>query len=223
MQKLRVLIAEDDSLYRSGLELVLAAEEDMCVVGSVGNGVEALELLRHVKPDIVILDLKMPEMDGISCIKAIRKQHADLPILILTTFNEEEYIFEGMAYGANGYLLKNLEFDTLANTIRDAANHQFVMPAAVTAKIAQYVLNQGGFRQQKGLARLFEHNPYYTEQEQQIIPMLLARLSNREIADKMHLTEGTVKNKLTVIYEKLGVQNRPDAIRMLERMIGSLT
>jgi len=222
MEKLRVFVVEDDSLYRSGLEMVIQAEADMRVVGSAGNGSEALTGLQQVRPDIVILDLQMPGMDGIACIKEIRRLYADLPILILTTFNEEEYIFQGMAYGANGYLLKTLEFEKLVQTIRDAANHQFVMPAEVTAKVARYVLNQGGYLKQKGLARFFEQNPHYTLQERKMIQLLLDRLSNREIAGKLHLTEGTIKNKLTVIYEKLGVQNRPDAIRWLDRAIEAL-
>jgi len=222
MQKLQVYIVEDDSLYRSGLEIVIQSEDDMCVVGSASNGIEALAGLRQIHPDIIILDLQMPGMDGIACIKEIRKMHTDLPILILTTFNEEEYIFEGMAYGANGYLLKNLEFEMLVKTIRDAARHQFIMPAEVTAKVARYVLNQGSFLKQQGLARWFEQSPQLSSQEQQMIQMLLARQSNREIAEKLHLTEGTIKNKLTVLYEKLGVQNRPDAIRWLEQTIDSL-
>lgn len=213
---LQILIVEDDALLRSGLELIIASEADMEVCGTARNGKEALQLLKSVHPDLVLMDVQMPEMDGLTCIREIRKGNAELPILILTTFNEEEYIFQGLADGANGYILKALDFEKLVQAIRDTINKQFVLPAQVAAKIAQYAATNSHFIKEKRLQLFFETDQSFTKSERPIIELLLQRLSNKEIADSLFLTEGTVKNKLSSIYIKLGVQNRQDAIRSLE-------
>ncbi|WP_135553906.1 response regulator transcription factor [Paenibacillus cymbidii] len=219
MDKLKVLIAEDDHLLRTGLALIIDAEPDMTVVGAVADGEQAIAAIERSKPDLVLLDLQMPKMDGLACIRHIRRLHADLPILILTTFNEEEYIFQGLAYGANGYLLKNLDFRQLTQTIRDAAQDKIMLPGEVAAKIARYVMNDGTYMKERGLARFFERNPNYTSKEQQMIKLLLGRLSNKEIAAQLFLAEGTVKNALTALYEKLDAGGRTEAIHKLEAMI----
>ncbi|CAK4867125.1 unnamed protein product [Aphanomyces euteiches] len=218
MDKLKVLIVDDEDLLRMGLELVIQAEEDMTVVGAAANGQIAIELIKQAKPDIVLLDLQMPVMGGIECIREIRKLHTDLPILILTTFNEEEYIFRGLAYGANGYLLKGIDFKILVQTIRDAMNDQYVLPAAVAASIARYVLKNNTYMKERGILDFFEQNPQYTKKEQEIMLLLLNRLPNKEIATQLFFTEGTIKNKLTAIFDKLGVTNRQEAIQRLESL-----
>ncbi|MBP1994296.1 response regulator transcription factor [Paenibacillus eucommiae] len=219
MDKLKVLIAEDDHLLRTGIALIIDAEPDMAVAGSVEDGEQALAAIERSKPDLVLLDLQMPRMDGITCIRHIRRLHADLPILILTTFNEEEYIFQGLAYGANGYLLKNLDFRQLTQTIRDAAQDRSVLPAEVAAKIARYVMNDGTYMKERGLVLFFERNPHFSPKEQQLIKLLLGRLSNKEIASQLFLAEGTVKNALTRLYEKLEADSRIDAIHKLEALL----
>lgn len=213
---IRVLIAEDDELLLSGLELIIQNEEGMKVTGAAGNGVQALEMIRQNKPDIVLLDLEMPVMNGIECIVEIRKLHADLPVLILSSFSDDEYIYQGLAYGANGYLLKGSNFDSLAQTIRDVINDRFVLAAEVGRRVAQFVLSRSEHMKQQSVARYFERNDIYTKQEQEIILLLLARLPNKAIAGQLFFSEGTVKNKLTVIYEKIGVSNREEAIRYFE-------
>ncbi|NQX60308.1 response regulator transcription factor [Paenibacillus qinlingensis] len=216
---LKVMIVEDDALLRSGLELVIESEEDMEVIGAAPNGLVALQILETSRPDLVLMDVQMPEMDGLSCIREIRKRDAELPILILTTFNEEEYIFEGLADGANGYILKGLDFEKLVQAIRDTVNGQFVLPAEVAAKVAQYAATNSHYMKEKRLKHFFETDNLFSKSEQPILSLLLQRLSNKEIADTLFLTEGTVKNKLSVIYDKMGVQNRQDAIRSLESRI----
>ncbi|MCU6792870.1 response regulator transcription factor [Paenibacillus sp. WQ 127069] len=216
---LKVLIVEDDALLRSGLELIIASEEDMEVSGAAQNGLEAVKFLNASSPDIVLMDVQMPEMDGLACIREIRKRNAELPILILTTFNEEEYIFQGLADGANGYLIKGLDFEKLVQAIRDTVNHQFILPAQVAAKVAKYAMKNNQFIKEKRLKHFFETDDLFSETEHQIIAMLLQRLSNKEMGDTLFFTEGTIKNKLTVIYDKLGVNNRQDAIHRLENSI----
>jgi DNA-binding NarL/FixJ family response regulator len=216
---LKVLIVEDDALLRNGLELVISSEENMEVCGVAQNGLKALQSLEASRPDLVLMDVQMPEMDGLTCIREIRKRDAVLPILILTTFNEEEYIFQGLADGANGYILKGLDFEKLIQAIRDTVNGQFVLPAEVATKVAQYATTNSHFMKEQRLKQFFETDSQFSKSERPIISLLLKRFSNKEIADSLFLTEGTVKNKLSIIYNKLGVQNRQDAIRILEDRI----
>lgn len=219
MTDINVLIVEDDLLLQAGIEVIIEEEEGMHVIGKAENGAEALELIKRRKPDIVLMDIQMPVMDGITCVKEIRKLYADLPILILTTFNEEEYIFQGLSYGANGYLLKGIDFTKLVSTIRDAIHHQYVLPSEVAAKVAQYAINNTSFMKERGLRKFFQANEQFTDKEQQIIAMLLNRHSNKEIADKLYLSEGTIKNNVSVIYGKLGVSSWVEAIDLLDRWI----
>lgn len=216
MAMINILIVEDDLLLQASMEIIFQEEEDMNVIGKAENGAVALELIKQRKPDIVLMDLQMPVMDGITCIKEIRKLYTDLPILILTTFNEEEYIFQGLSCGANGYLLKWVDLKKLVQTIRDAMNNQYVLPAEVAAKVAQYAINNTTFMKEQGLRRFFQQNERFTIKEQQIISMLLNRHSNKEIADKLFLSEGTIKNNVSVIYGKLGVNNWQEALHTLE-------
>lgn len=214
-----MLIVEDDALLRSGLELIIDAEADLEVGGTAENGLEALRLVSISKPDIVLMDVQMPEMDGLACIREIRKRDAELPILILTTFNEEEYIFQGLADGATGYMLKGLDFEKLTQAIRDTVNRQFVLPGEVAAKVARYASTSTEYVKEKRLHRFFETDKQFSKSEHRIIALLLKRLSNKEMADMLFLTEGTIKNKLSVIYDKLGSQNRQEAIAHLEASI----
>ncbi|MGG1556255.1 response regulator [Paenibacillus ferrarius] len=216
---LQIMIVEDDALLRTGLELIIASEADMDVCGIARNGIEALQTLETVRPDLVLMDVQMPDMDGLACIREIRKRDEELPILILTTFNEEEYIFQGLADGANGYILKELDFEKLILAIRDTVNKQFVLPAQVAAKIAHYAATNNPFLKEKRLQLYFETDHPFSKSERPLIALLLQRLSNKEMADSLFLSEGTVKNKLSVIYNKLGVQNRQDAIRSLENSL----
>ncbi|TBL71097.1 response regulator transcription factor [Paenibacillus thalictri] len=218
-QPLKVLIVEDDELLRSGLELIISSEADMEVCGAARNGLEALQCIEASSPDIVLMDVQMPEMNGLACISEIRKRDTELPILILTTFNEEEYIFQGLANGANGYVLKGIDFNKLIQAIRDTVNRQFILPAEVAAKVARYASTNSDFMKDQRLKHFFETGTAFSKSEQPILALLLKRYSIREIADTLFLTEGTIKNKLSNIYNKLGVQNRQDAIRSLENSI----
>jgi DNA-binding NarL/FixJ family response regulator len=216
--KISVLIIEDDALLRSGLEMVIRAEDGLRVSGTARDGLEALRQIECERPDLVLLDLQMPDMDGITFIRKVRKQDAELPILILTTFNEEDYIIQGLAHGANGYLLKGLDFAKLIQAIRDTYRGQYVLPAEVAAKVVEIIRKVPSYTNERGLDRYFCKADRFTLAEQKIIRLLLNRRSNKEIAAEMFLTEGTIKNKLTLIYEKLDVGSRQDAIRKLESL-----
>ena len=216
-----VLVVDDNELVRSSLELIIDAEVDLNVCATVSNGVEALEWIARQKPDIVLLDMQMPEMDGLECIARIRELDADLPILILTTFDEKEYIINGLASGANGYLLKGMEFEKLIQSIHDVIKRQFVLPAQIAAKLSQYLLEplQVGESHSATVAAVQFPPNVFTKKEQEILLLLKARLPNREIAEQLHISDGTLRNHLTNIFEKLEVSNRHDAVRALQSFI----
>jgi DNA-binding NarL/FixJ family response regulator len=217
MSALKIFIAEDEDLLRNGLELVINSDEGMKVVGTAANGLEALAKIEQTKPDLILMDIQMPIMDGIECIRRIRELNSDVIILILTTFNEEEYIIGGLAGGANGYLIKGIDFQKLLQTIRDAMEGQYFLPAEVAAKLVQYIYERNLSEKKYSLTSFITNT--FTTREQEIIPLLLDRLTNREMAEKLFVSEGTMKNYLTIIYEKLNVKNRLEAIQCLQRQV----
>ncbi|MDF2650510.1 MAG: DNA-binding response regulator [Paenibacillus sp.] len=212
----KVFIADDEILIRTGLEIVINAEEDMEVVGTAMNGSEALEKIIELHPDIILMDVRMPEMDGIQCAKKVKEHFPEALILILTTYNEEEYIIEGLANGASGYLLKGIDFPKLIETIRDALNGHFFLPREVSLKLAKY-LKATKVDKDERLSSILS-NKDFTKKEREIIVYLANRLSNKEIAEKLFVSEGTIKNYLTIIYQKLNVSNRYEAIQYLEKL-----
>jgi DNA-binding NarL/FixJ family response regulator len=216
-----VLVVDDNELVRSSLELIIDAEADLHVAATVANGMEALEWISRQRPDIVLLDMQMPEMDGLECIVRIRELDDDLPILILTTFDEKEYIINGLASGANGYLLKGMEFEKLIQSIHDVLKRQFILPAQIAAKLSQYLLEP--VQAAKTTSETVSSIPFppnvFTKKEQEILLLLKARLPNREIAEQLHISDGTLRNHLTNIFEKLEVSNRHDAVRALQSFI----
>jgi DNA-binding NarL/FixJ family response regulator len=139
---IKVLIVDDERLIRNSLELVINAEVDMEVVATSQNGLEAVKNTAQYKPDVVLMDIQMPVMDGIAAIKKIREQDAKVIILILTTFNEDKYVIEGLANGANGFLLKRAQFTQLLQSIRDAMKGQYFLPIEVAARLVTFLHNK---------------------------------------------------------------------------------
>lgn len=210
---LNVFIADDEEFFRTGIELNINAEKDMQVIGTAGDGIEAINNIRKTQPDVVLMDIQMPRMNGIETIKQLKKNDPDMLILILTTFNEEEYIIEGLAHGANGYLIKGIDFQLLIRTIREVAKGQYLLPTEVATKLAMYVLKR---RQRENVLPDFIYSSNtFTKRELDILTLLAKRYANKEMAKEMSLGEGTMRNYLTVIYHKLGVNNRQEAISIL--------
>ena len=215
-----VLIAEDEDLIRNGLKIVINKESDMRVVGTATTGLEVLQKVAEVSPNLILMDIQMPIMDGIECIKRIREENNKVVIIILTTFNDEKYIIEGIAHGANGYLIKRPDFKKLIPTIRDAMNGDYILPAEVASKLVHYVFNNECHSRKKTIPASITQGLEFTNREQEILNLLLQRLTNREISESLFISEGTIKNYLTTIYEKLGVKNRHEAIQLLKSRVG---
>ncbi|OAS20710.1 response regulator transcription factor [Paenibacillus oryzisoli] len=220
MKTFKVFITDDEVLIGNALKIVIQAQPDMEVIGIATSGIDALAQLENIQPDLVLMDVRMPGMDGIACTKKLKERYPEMPILILTTYNEESYIIDGLAHGANGYLLKGLQFSQLIETIRSTLNGQYILPAEVAAKLSRYLMNtRNAPRDISTLPASITANNLFTTREQDILLLLGNRLSIREIADELHISEGTIKNYLTIIYEKLNVSSRYEAITLLRANI----
>ncbi len=212
-----ILVVDDDDLFQSSIQTLIEEETDLRVVATAANGLEALELIREHSLDLVLLDIQMPEMNGIECIRHIRSWNRELPLLILTTFEEQEYIVQGLAHGANGYLVKGMDPDLLIKSIRDAIQRHFVLTEPIAAKLSSYLL------QQQKSEPVFADSPQipthmFTKREQEIIQHLIHFDSNQDIAEKCVIAQGTLRNHLLKIYAKLNVDNRLDAIHALQQL-----
>ncbi|WP_096201358.1 response regulator transcription factor [Bacillus sp. FJAT-45350] len=219
----KVFIVEDDFLMRYSLEVMLNNEDDMKVIGKAENGEEAIKKISNEQPDIVLMDIRLPIMDGITCTKLIKEKFPNIVVLILTTFNEDEYIYEGLAYKANGYILKNINNDKLIKTIREAAKGQFIMPEEVAAKLSNrlhklYDHASLSMKLNKIFDYLEQDNIQLSKKEREIVELVLEKLNNREVAKRLFISEGTVKNYLTVLYTKLGVKNRNQLIDYFRKL-----
>lgn len=217
MRTITIVIADDQLLTREGLRTILNLEDDFEVVGVAKNGEEACQMAESLQPDLVMLDIQMPIMDGISALKRIKRSSPKIFILILTTFIDEDYIVEGMANGASGYMLKDMDADKMIASIRDTVSGQFILPASVAAKLAarmnRFTEDYEHF-QRSSLDRM-----KLTEREEELAQLIIRGLNNREIADALHIAEGTARNYISNLYGKLEVVDRAQAIVRLQSIM----
>jgi len=218
VRKLKILIADDQALMRDGLKAILELEADMEVVGLAANGLEAYELTAFHQPDLVIMDVKMPLMNGVESTKRIKRDFPNTQILMLTMFSEEEYIIEALANGACGFLLKDMPSEQLLNAIRQGAKGETMLPSSVAAKLVARLSASRHQVAQPDAAGHTQAGPQFTEREKEIISYMIQNLSNREIARKVGITEGTLKNYITSIYDKIGINHRLKAITYLRKL-----
>ncbi len=194
---IRVLIADDHAVVRAGLATMIDFEKEMEVVAQAGDGEEALALYENLRPDVALLDLQMPKMDGVATITAIRERFLSARIMILTTFSAEEDIYRGLQAGAKGYLLKDAPREELLAAIRAVHAGQTYVPAAVGAKLAQRL-----------------QSPALSEREAQILRFVSQGRSNKEIGVALDIGEGTVKTHMNHLLQKLGALDRTHAVTL---------
>jgi len=204
---LRLLLVDDQKLMREGLRILLELEPDLKVVGEAENGAAALVAYATHQPDVVLMDVRMPGMDGVEATWRLRERWPQARIIILTTFDDDEYIFEGLRAGALGYLLKDLSGAELAKAIRTVAGGGALIEPSVAQKVlAEFArLIPPARPPDEGLPEPL------SEREREVLGLLTRGLSNREIATRLSLAEGTVKNHVTQILQKLGVRDRTQA------------
>lgn len=204
---IRILLVDDQRLMREGLRILLELEPDLKIVGEAENGQAALESYAELLPDVVLMDVRMPGMDGVEATWRLRERWPQARIIILTTFDDDEYVFEGLRAGALGYLLKDVSGHNLAEAVRTVAGGGALIEPSVARKVvAEFARLVPTVRfPEAGLPEPLSNR------EREVLQLLAQGLSNREIASRLSLAEGTVKNYVTNILQKLGARDRTQA------------
>jgi DNA-binding NarL/FixJ family response regulator len=212
------MIADDQTLMRDGLQTILQLEDDIEVVAAAENGEEACRLAQQHRPDIVLMDIRMPVMNGIEAVKRIRETVPDTKVLVLTTFDEDDYILEALMNGAVGFLLKDIPTDKLLQAVRDAARGEIMLPSSIAVKLAARIASSSVQNRSRlpGSGRASEIK--FTEREMSIISLMVEGRTNREIAQLLFMSEGTIKNYVSAIYDKIGTNDRTQAVIWLKEM-----
>jgi two-component system, NarL family, response regulator YdfI len=200
---IRILVADDHLIIRQGLRLILETQAGFELVGEASDGAEAVHLCAELNPDVVLMDLRMPGMDGLSAIELLRTQQPGIAVVILTTFNEDDLMMRGLRLGAKGYLLKDTDRETLFNTIRAASRGETLLRPEIMAR----VLAQGNATGHVASTPL-----ELTERELEVLRGVAQGERSKEIAFRLGITERTVKAHLASIYNRLGVDSRAAAI-----------
>ncbi len=215
---IRVIIADDQTLMRDGLKTILDLEDDIEVVATCENGLETYKLCKELNPDLVLMDIRMPVMNGVESVKAIKKEMPNIVIIVLTTFDDDEYIIDALSNGASGYLLKDIPSDKLLDAIRDGIDGNLLIPSPIAAKIISKIShNKKTDIKEESLEDpvLFE----LSEREIEIAALLVKGYNNKQIASQLFISEGTVKNYISNIYSKIGLSDRTKAAILLKEKL----
>ena len=203
---IKVLIADDQELIRQSLQIVLDSKPDIEVSDVAADGQEVIRCIRKQKPDVILMDIQMPKMDGVQCTKIIKENYPEIKIIILTTFDDDEYVYNALKFGASGYLLKGVSMDELENAIKTVYRGQAMINPDIATKVlklfsrmakADYTIPVGD----KGMEEL-------TKTEWKIISQVATGATNKEIAEALSLSDGTVRNYLSTILGKLDLRDR---------------
>jgi len=211
---IKVLLADDQTLIRQGIRLLLEIEADIQVVGQAANGRETLQQVESLHPDVVLMDVRMPEMDGVEATRELTSRFPDVKVIILTTFEDDETVFEGLKAGARGYLLKDISSEEMAGAVRRVAAGEALIEPRLTRKVLAEFSRLAAVNDRHAPPKAVPDGPVValTEREQEVLNALAQGLSNREIAELLVITEGTVKNHVSSLIDKLGVRDRTQAI-----------
>lgn len=204
---IRLVIADDQSLVRGGLRAMLEVEEDLRVVGEAADGAEAVEAVRRARPDVVVMDVRMPTMDGIEATRRIVQGELGARVLVVTTFDLDEYVFAALRAGASGFLLKEARPEQLAEAVRTVAGGEALLAPSVTRRLVEHFVE--GPQPDPGLTAALDE---LTDRERDVLEQIARGRSNVEIGRALHLSEATVKTYVTRVLSKLGLSSRTQAV-----------
>ena len=210
---IRLLLVDDQQLLRQGLHLLLEMEPGLHVAGEASDGQEALEAYSRLQPDVVLMDIRMPVLDGVEATRIMRQRWPSSKIIILTTFDDDVYVFEGLRAGALGYLLKDVSIQELAQAIRTVNSGGALIEPSITRKVLAEFARLTPSAREGSVDNVVEGKiEGLSERELEVLRLAARGLTNRQIAEQLFLAEGTVKNYLSTIFQKLGVQDRIQAV-----------
>lgn len=201
---IKILIVDDQKIIREGLSMMLGLDSTISIVGEATNGKQAIELLDSEQVDLILMDIRMPIMDGVEATRIIKDKHPNIKILILTTFKEDEYIFQGLKNGADGYLLKDISSEELISGIKTVHGGNMLLQPDVARKMIDSI------REKENISNDINNHIYteLTKREYEIAMLVGKGKSNKEISNTLFITEGTVKNHITKILDKLDLRDR---------------
>ena len=202
----KVLIADDQELIRESLKIILDSKPDIEATDAVSDGLEVIRSIREKRPDIILLDIRMPRLDGVSCTKIIKEGYPDIKIIILTTFDDDEYVFNALKYGASGYLLKGISMDSLVEAINTVYQGQAMINPDIASKVLKFFSKLAVNNETIHVP--VENIKMITKNEWTIIKEVSKGKSNKEIAKDLSFSEGTVRNYLSNILDKLELRDR---------------
>lgn len=219
MKKIKVLLVDDQVLFVESLRMVLEKmANDIAVVGVAQNGREAVELASSLQPNVILMDVRMPEMNGVESARIISERFSEIRIIMLTTFDDDEYIIEALKYGASGYLLKNVPPEDLIAAIRAVFEGNVLMAPKVASKLVEKLVNT---TEDKPSVDITLNSPDWLDQlsnrEKEILSLIAQGYDNREIAKRLYIGEQTVRNYVSIIYCKMGVKDRVLVAKMASK------
>ena len=206
MAEIRILIVDDHEMVRDGLSVMMEREADFTVVGEASNGLEAVEKAKALRPDVILMDLRMPEMDGVEAMRQIRADQDEVKFLVLTTFDSDEYIFDAIEAGAKGYLLKDTSREELFRAVRTVNRGESLIEPGVVSRLLDRLTD---------LSRQAAHGPDHlalSDRELEVLQLVARGSANKQIAGDLSITESTVKTHVANIFQKLDVSHRTEAV-----------
>lgn len=206
---IKVVVVDDQTLVRQGICTLLELSDKVEVVGEADNGIQALEIINRTNPDIILSDIRMPEMDGIQLVAKIAELKINIPIILLTTFDDYDTVLQGIQSGARGYMLKDVSLDQLVGAIETVMKGETMVQPSITERVLKGLASGGQSKDEESTSGKVEK---LTGRETEVLRMMSGGYSNKEIANAMSLSEGTIKNHVSNVLAKLGVRDRTRAV-----------